>query len=75
MRNAHTPFLPAFLCVLDPYVSYSVTLLTSLTEPNGIVVSEPIVGSNDRWSTFETIMNFIINGHLVSGDVLVSELL
>lgn len=61
-----------FLCVLDPYVSYSVTLLTSLTEPNGIVVSEPIAGSNDRWSSFETIMNFIIHGHLVPGDVLVS---
>jgi hypothetical protein len=56
----------------DPHVSYSITLMTSLDQPNGMVVSEPRQQSNHRWDFFGTMMDMIVGGFLQSGDIVVS---
>jgi hypothetical protein len=62
-----------FLTLSDPSISYSITILTSLEQPNGLVVSEPRQQSNDRWDFFGTMMDLIADGFLQSGDIVVSS--
>jgi hypothetical protein len=57
----------------DVALSYSVTLLTSLAEPFGIVVTNPTEGANSGVDHLETIADLMDAGHLVAGDVLVMD--
>lgn len=52
--------------------AYSITLMTSLTAPNGFVLSAR-KGSNNAFDFLHVICDLIADGHLVAGDVLVLD--
>lgn len=53
--------------------SYSVTMMTSLTCERGFAVSDPRVDVNTSWDFLEFVLQQIIDGRLVHGDVLVCD--
>jgi transposase len=53
--------------------SYSITVLTSLTHPNGFIVSNPRRSSNTAIDFFLYMVDLVQEGHLVAGDVLVLD--
>jgi hypothetical protein len=52
--------------------SYSISLLCSLSEPQGIWVSDARVESNSGLDFLEVLITLVDEGHLVRGDILVS---
>lgn len=63
--NAVLPF--------DAGVRYSVTLLTSLDQANGTVVSTPRTDSNDALDFLDFLIDLMKRGYLRAGDILVSH--
>ena len=53
--------------------SYSITLMTSLSHPHGIVCSTPRVATNTALTFLEFIAQLVANQHLVAGDILVLD--
>jgi hypothetical protein len=67
--------LPRILLIalfLSGFVTYTVSLLTSLTEDRGWAITAPRLGSNDAFAILGDIAALIIGGHLEAGDLLVS---
>ena len=54
-------------------VTYNLTLLASLTAPNGIVLSELRQGSNNAYDFCLFIVGLLDAGHLADGDILVVD--
>ena len=53
--------------------SYSITVMTSLTHPNGFVVSTPRIDTNTAETFFMYVIDLISNSDLVSGDILIVD--
>jgi len=53
--------------------SYTITVLTSLTNPSGFVCSDPRHETNTAADFLNFIITLVLEGHLVAGDVLVCD--
>jgi len=67
--------LTLLLRCLDMKDTFSVSLLTSLTAPNGWAITAPRPGSNDAFSILGDIAALIVGGHIQDGDGLVHILM
>jgi hypothetical protein len=61
-----------YLACTEVAATYTVTLLTSLTHPDGFVCSLPKPTANDGYDFLEFVLQMLDTGYIEEGDVLVS---
>lgn len=58
---------------LEDGETYSITLVTSLTHPDGFVISNPRRASNSALDFLMYLTSIVRDGHLAAGDILVCD--